>query len=362
MIFFDDKRKDVSTGFVENNPETAVHLPEATRRKILNSTVRLFAATYDPKNDEYPDVYATGVIFNVQGNTVQVLTALHNILVWKRLTVPPDDPAELLSDFAAKLTVYYGDGDMTFNAQAAAKKCQNNAVTIPALENACAECASKMKSPCYYDLALISCTKSEFATYATNFVLGANYQFQNQVAGLINGAEAVLKGKYACVQLGYGNTEEIRTKLIYNNNTKKMVRPLLPQSDEDKAEGKKPVPEPPVKKISQPPSNEMTKYHLHYRVTGLKDVASTCAFNQEAEAGSPPAYVMFPHAYFLKTTGGTSAPGDSGGPLYIIDTTNMNNVYLLGVTTGSDMEAAEVPATGLFYNDISTSVLPYFKL
>jgi hypothetical protein len=367
MIFLDDKRKDLSTGFVENNPATEPHLPDATRNKILNSTVRLFAPSYDSSNQNYPDMYGSGVIFNVQGNAVQVLTALHNVLVWKNLKTPPDDPSKLLSDFGEKLKVFYGNGNMSFNAQAAGNKCEKNTVTIPDVE-VCYECVSKLqpKSPCYYDLALISCEKSEFVTYANNFVLGADYKFDAKVAGLITGVEAVFKKKYACVQLGYGDREEKRPKLIFNKDQNKMeqvfqVIPLSPKAPAGTEPTKIQVFE---KRVSAPTSQNMTKYNLHYRVAKFENLETHCMFNQEATGkggDQTPAYVAYPHAYVLTTNGGTSAPGDSGGPVYIIDVADLTKVYLLGVTTGSDMEASEVPPTKRFYNDIVTSVLPYFE-
>ena len=44
-------------------------------------------------------------------------------------------------------------------------------------------------------------------------------------------------------------------------------------------------------------------------------------------------------------TDGTTAPSDSGGPLYAVDKTTMTDVFLLGVHTGEDMEAAPKPTS-----------------
>jgi hypothetical protein len=345
-------RKTKSTGFVENSPASAKHLPDATRKRILNSTVKLFASAADPKDKDSPNVNASGVIFSVEGNNVKILTAAHNILMWKKLSVPPKDWSDVLTDFAAKLTVYYGNGDLTFNSEVLTNKCKKSqnkdpiTVTIPVVPGV-ADCASTMKSPSMYDLALITCADATFATYVKNSVLGANFRFQEQVAGLIDGATATLQKKYACIQLGYGVLKETRTRLSYNAKSKTLVavtdnkpNPISKESDQ---------------------STGMKDYHLHYRVTALKANAATCMFNLEAEAGQAPSYSSYSDAFELSAIEGTSAPGDSGGPVYIVDTTDMTKVYLLGVTTGSDMEASETPPTGVFTNDISTSVLPYFQ-
>ena len=350
------ERKIKSVGFVENSPANTdaskVHLPDATRKRILNSAVKLFATADDPKDKDSPNVNASGVIFSVEGNNVKILTALHNILMWKKLSAPPQDWSTVLTDFGAKMTVYYGNGDLTFNSEVLTNKCkkaQNKdpiTVTVPLVPGVTA-CVSTMKSPSMYDLALITCADSSFAAYAKNSVLGADFKFQEQLTGLISGTEATLKKKHVCVQLGYGVLKETRTRLSYHAKSKKLV-----QVNDQKPN--------PVTQESEQGAG-MTAYHLHYRATVLKNAESTCVFNLETAAGEAPSYMGYSDAFVVSANGGTSAPGDSGGPLYIIDATDMTKAFLLGVTTGSDMEAAETPPAGVFVNDISTSVLPYFE-
>src|SRR5688500_20243952 len=110
-------RKTKSTGFVENSPQSPVHLPDATRKRILNSAVKLFASGYDPQDKNSPDVNASGVIFNVEGINVRILTAADNSLICRGLKAPPQDWSPVLTDGAATLTLYYRNGDPTCTSE-----------------------------------------------------------------------------------------------------------------------------------------------------------------------------------------------------------------------------------------------------
>lgn len=374
-----NERKTASTNFVENQ-QAQPHLPDATRKRILNSTVKLYVDAFD-KNHGF--LHASGVIFNVQGNYVQILTAAHNLLVWRGLTQPPEDWAELAKSFQEKLTVNYGPNDMTFNSQPTGK-CKADKVEIPPVEIPYNECLSKKKSPCLYDLALITCIDNKLVTYAKGF-LGQNYDFQGQLKALLEATKGALKKKdYAYIQLGYGLRSEERSKVMVldqntkmleyvwlNPQTKKYVKVRYNKDNKkwewfNKGEDKW-VPEdkanPKVFMKCEPDIKDMTEYFLHYRGTAPQNESLTGMFDLESKAGEVEAYTKYPYVIELGTNGGTSAKGDSGGPLYAVNRADMTKVYLLGVTTGSDLQTDESPPPPdkLFSNDISTSVIPYYE-
>jgi hypothetical protein len=284
---------------------------------------------------------------------VQILTALHNVLVWRELSASPQDAKELkdlLDGFGAALTVYYGPGDMSFNAKPTAS-CTNsqgnqkNTVVIPKVEGACSSCANK-NVPSLYDVAVITCTEKAFADYVTKSVLPKDYNFLKEVGPLLKATRSALDSKvYAHIQLGYGKTKDPRDKVTLEETNK--IKSLTNVTMEC------------AKELG------MTDYHLHYRVTAPANESMWCMVDLEkpkkAKVGDPTSYTAYSHAIELKTTEGTSAEGDSGGPLYAVKIKDKSKVYLLGVTTGADMQAAVKPPDKLFFNDISTSVIPYFE-
>jgi hypothetical protein len=85
-------------------------------------------------------------------------------------------------------------------------------------------------------------------------------------------------------------------------------------------------------------------------------------YNQTADVGSSPAYFEYADTLWLQgRKSSTTAEGDSGGPLYAVDK-DMDEVYLLGVTTGADMMAAERVTKRVFRNVISTSIARYLEI
>jgi hypothetical protein len=105
----------------------------------------------------------------------------------------------------------------------------------------------------------------------------------------------------------------------------------------------------------------VTAKALQYRLATPVFKKSKSAFDQVAGEGEEPAYDEYANAILLHGyQSGCTATGDSGGPLYAVDK-KFEGVYLLGVTTGSDVMEAKTVSKKVFRNDVSTSIAPYFN-
>src|SRR3982074_2561340 len=90
----------------------AQRFPEKMRQYLIKSTIRLDVGQY---------FKGSGVIFNVKTNVVEILTAAHNILVWKNQQLPPNNWTDLANGFAAELTVRYNPAGTAFNGAPSAE-------------------------------------------------------------------------------------------------------------------------------------------------------------------------------------------------------------------------------------------------
>jgi hypothetical protein len=330
--------KEAAISMVEGDKSS---FPESTKKRLLNSAVKLYGSG---KNGG--GFSGSGVIFNLDQNKVTILTAAHNVQIWATPDDPADDWDTYASGFAEAMTIGYGkDKDMTFNAAPTgnAPKNKNSASAPPTQE----DCTDQEK--CLYDLLVITSTDNGLRTYARNFVFGGKSfndiatQVQQEAKMIINSAEVLLDATlYYYIQLGYGLITDTREKQKKAANGKIEVIQAITKSCQAEA--------------------NMTAHNLHYRLTNPSFKEFNTYYNQSADAGQAPVYEMFPTVVSLKGKAASStAKGDSGGPLYVVEEKNPANVYLLGVTTGADMESARQPCHYVFKNVITTSVKPYLK-
>lgn len=327
------ENKDAATSLVENSPVNPKPFPQLTKKRILNSTVKLFGSN-KAKNSVFT---GSGVIVDVSNSAVTILTALHNLQIWAALTTPPANWGTYPSDFAAAMSIGYGSGDLTFNA-APTGIAKLKSATVPALTT----CGTRQN--CSYDLMVLTSTDSTFRNYAKASV------FNNQQDTLKPDAQKIVDSfnqllnaaEYHYVQLGYGNIKDDRYKeyLDTNQNIRKEKVQL-------KYCG---------------PGFQITASNLHYRL-GTPSFKVTKSYQQQlSDSGAAPSYLEYPEAIALVgKADSTTAEGDSGGPLYAVDKSSLTNVYLLGVTTGVDMNPAQRPSSWIFKNVISTSVVPYMS-
>ncbi len=328
---------------VENNPNAGGYVtpfPDAIRKRILNSTVRIYGTSKAGKSL----FSGSGVIFLVDSKTTYILTAAHNIMMWAGLTDPPTNWSGYTSSFAQAMSIAYGKQDMTFDKTPTGKSASNkNSVDAPPDQTGA--CAAR--TPCLYDLLLIKSTDTNLRSYAQQYVFGGesfddiNSQVRGEASEVINHLGSLLYLGNHChyVQLGYGKTQDAR---------------YIEWIDSNKIKQKE------IKGYCEYGTN-MHEYYLQYRLTTPCFSVTQSVYNQTAEAGDPPAYSEYTDAiWLLGRKSSTTASGDSGGPLYAVSK-DMKTVYLLGVTTGADMKAAQTISKA-FRNVISTSVKRYLKI
>ncbi len=332
--------KNAATSLVENDPNHTNPFPDAIRKRILNSTVRI----YGTAKGGGATFSGSGVIFLVDSTTAYILTAAHNLLVWAGLTDPPDKWSDYTSSFARAMTIAYGNQDMTFD-KAPTGSAAGNKNSVDSPPDQAGACAAR--TPCLYDLLLIKSTDANLRSYTKQYVFGdesfddINSQVSGEASKVINhqGSLLYLGNHYHYVQLGYGKTQDARD---------------IEWIDDDKIKQKE------IKGYCQYGTNMHTN-RLHYRLTTPSFSVTQSLYNQTADVDDPPAYSEYTDAiWLLGRKSSTTAEGDSGGPLYAVSK-DMKTVYLLGVTTGADMKAAQTISKA-FRNVISTSVKRYLKI
>ena len=324
---------------------------------MIKSTVRLDAQV------QGGNFQASGVIFNVVNNKVQILTAAHNLMFWGGLKVPPNDWDALAGQFAAVCKIRYNPKDGKFNGAVgdplARPNGNNDGIAVSQVVNKCN--SQDRNATCYYDLAVITCVDTNLANFAktflgNNYALGptAEYAATNQ-GGFLN------TKKYMYFQLGYGKTTDTRKpQTLGKDDEGKVIVKFGVAEDVKCGEGA-----------------GMDAHHLHYRVAKPLNAGYACFYDQVAANTEAPAYSANCAAIeFRASKNNSTAEGDSGGPVYAIEyteeetedeegevtnTVTYKKATLLGLTTGSDMMAGKEPPGITYFNDISTSVIPYLK-
>ena len=325
--------KEAATSLAENSPVNTNPFPLATKKRILNSAVKLYGSN-KAKNSAFN---GSGVIVNVDNASVTILTALHNLEMWAGLSAPPTNWGTYPNDFAGAMKIGYGNADLTFNA-APTGMAKVSAATIPAL-NVC-----DVRPNCMYDLMVLTSTDGPFRAYAKASVFNNTPNtIKQDAAQIVNSFENLLNiADYHYIQLGYGKIKDDRYKeyLDANGNIKKS--PVMWKYCEE--------------------GFQITANNLHYRLATPNFKEARSYYQQRSPAGQAPSFLEYPGALSLVgKADSTTGEGDSGGPLYAVDKSTLTKVYLLGVTTGADMEAALRPNSWTFKNVISTSVVPYMS-
>ena len=339
--------KNAATSLVENNPEAEDHLPDAARRRILNSTVKLVGKGAG-KGSTFT---GSGVIFYIDADKgVYILTAAHNVLVQAKAPMKRVSNMEaLLTQFTSKVQISYGGtqsgGDMSFNTDAYAR------ADITGGQVNLGSSLSHKTDNYLYDLVVLWSKDSALKTYTQKWVFGdgttpvdisAIQSTMKTEAEYYQGSTNYLldNGYYHHIQLGYGKNFDDR----YSEQIKggKIIQ------------GEKQV-------KGCESGTGMTSNHLHYRLAQPTSTWFPSSYLQTAPAGKSPAYLEFVKSIVMEgKVQSTTAEGDSGGPLFAVEKEDLGIVCLIGVTTGADMHAAQKPYATPFGNCISASVLPFY--
>jgi hypothetical protein len=342
--------REAAKGLVENAAEDEAdntpHFTDPIRRRILNSTIKLNGSSKSGTSA----FNASGAIFTVQDGSVTILSAAHNLLIWGEVSGPTGDWSDLEDKFAKKVKIKFGSGrsqetDLAFDTDPTGSAPINSVTVcrIPAL------CRSAV---CMYDVVVIKSRHAGLLTFARNSVFegladdAIARKTKAEATEIINRSSVLLDSrKYFHVQLGYGDIADTRYSDV-RDRLGKIVRTVIGPKSYQNTPGAAPW---------------LRKHRLHYRIASPSYTEVQSYYDQTAKTGEDPAYSETPNAISLAgRLSSTTAPGDSGGPLYAIDK-KMENVYLLGVTTGADMYPAKKISKHVFRNVISTSIAPYLK-
>jgi hypothetical protein len=335
--------KNDATTLVEGIPNpTQSTFPLATRKRVLNSAVKLFGSN-QAKTQSFT---GSGVIFNVDAGAAYILTAAHNLLIWAALPGPPNNWNNYLSAFAKAIKIGYGNADMTFNkAPTGTSDPSTNSIAAPPLPGPCT--GPPLRNNCMYDLIAIRTTDGGVRAYAQQYVFGGqsfnaiDTQVQQEGAKIKNSTAALLDWKsYYYVQLGYGDVKDDRDRESLDVNGLVQKQKVI--------------------KYCQP-GTAMIKNNLHYRLANPSGLGIVSMYNQVSAAGVAPSYFEYANTISLPgPMSSTTCEGDSGGPLWAV-AKDFSETYLLGVTTGGDMLAGQQVQRRVFRNVISTTVAAYFN-
>jgi hypothetical protein len=342
--------REVAKGLVENAAEdderNTPHFPDPIRKRILNSTIKLNGASKSGTSA----FNASGAIFTTLDGSVTILSAAHNLLIWGGVSEPPKNWSALEEGFAKKVKIKFGSGssqesDMRFDVDPTGSS-PIASVTVCRIDGLCRD------ADCMYDVVVIKSRHAGLLTFARNSVFGGladdaiARKTKAEAPEIINRSSVLLDSrKHFHVQLGYGDIADTRYSDI-TDDLGKIVRTVIGPKSYQNTRGAAPW---------------LHKHRLHYRIASPSYTDAQSYYNQTAETGEDPAYSETPNAISLVgRLSSTTAPGDSGGPLYAVDK-KMENVYLLGVTTGADMFPAKKASKYVFRNVISTSIAPYLK-
>ena len=343
---------ELSTRWVESKPEKPPKghepFPPAIRKRILNSTIRLVGGGFN----------GSGVIFNVKPGSVSIVTAAHNAMVFKKIKKPPQNwnNDALTGDrgFKNKVKIWYGSDDLTFNSKLE-KLADIETVEVPTPTDGC-----DGRQNCLYDLMIITSKEPKLLRYAVEKVFGGTWSDDaNTLKGEIDKintavkAEATLvkdqpnsflsRKKYWFVQLGCGEIQEVN---LDRRKKQSIVDEKIVEEFVDKGQCGG--------------GFDVSAQRLQYRWTYPHSQKIASMFDQSGEATEAEAYAESSNAISITgSRSSSSAPGDSGGPLYAIDK-GYAGAYLIGVNCGADMKPGKkicLPYT----NCVAVSVAPYWK-
>jgi hypothetical protein len=338
----------------EEEQNNTSQFPGLIRKRILNSTIKLTGSS-SGSSTRKGGFIASGAIFTVERGSVTILSAAHNLMVWGGVSKPPTNWKTLEDGFMNEVNIRFGSGssqdkDMTFDTDPTGT-APIHSVTVckigPPLE---APCGSR--AGCVYDVVVIKSRHAGLVTFAKKLVFNdLDYddiakKTRAEATEVITRTSVLLDlRQYYHIQLGYGAISETRYGDTTDDSGKIVKKKVGPKSCEPRKSG---VP-------------WVHKHCLHYRIARPSNKEVQSYFNQDSDEGEDPAYSEWPSAISLSgLCGSTTAPGDSGGPLYAVDK-KMANVYLLGVTTGVDMYPTKKISNRAFRNVLSTSIAPYLK-
>ncbi|MBV9280186.1 MAG: trypsin-like serine protease [Chloroflexi bacterium] len=303
----------MSESIQESTEAAFQRIPAEIRKNLLNISVKL-AGIPQGQGGEF---ICSGVILYSKGGITFIATAKHNVQLFNGFEDPPKWDQKHLVNFKKAITIYYDD-EMAFN-KSPAKKAEISFVH-----------SMLDKSTSWsYDVIILHSRDKDLAAFAK----------KNQVPLI-----SLQRTRYVT-----------RPNLYLARNGRTFIQTGYGFATEKVENGKLPTDE--LKGTN-------VQGALQYRITEpLADQTVTVYGELSAQKGQ---YFQHDHAIQLKANeNDSSAPGDSGGPLFVYTNDGeADRLYLIGVTTGADMAAREVKCPSgnkLRENGIAASLGPCYQ-
>lgn len=298
------------------------NLPAPIQTGLQNASVRLSGKTSGGQT-----FTGSAVILYSDGTDVVLATAKHNLYVFAGQFDPPAWSDDLVNSFRANVNVVY-DNSMSFGTMPTRTAALSGAFPVDAGGQ---PRSNYNQARWLYDVMILKSNDQNLMQFAAN-----NHVVDNPIDGADRGfvqkpGDYLRRGNQTVfIQTGYGNVRDTV------GDVKKIT---LPQ---------------PVNKAGSAKDGS-----LQYRTTLPSGTAPVTVFNQKET--NKQQYTQFDQAIQLTADPTSStAPGDSGGPLFVATyVRNAWRLYLIGITTGSDMAVAEEPCPkppALVANNVATSL------
>jgi hypothetical protein len=281
---------------------------------LQNTSVMLSGTT--PKGKGFT---GSGVILYSDTDTAYVVTAKHNLYVFNDQTDPPAtwDPT-VVTKFQQAIKINY-DGPMAFGKAPGRSASISQVVTVD------------IPSPgtWTYDVMILKSADSDLMGFAK---VNNLYPLDQADLNVVLNQQTYLQRNNTqnyFIQTGFGFVRDTAS------NAAKTKLPLNPTGSTNQNQT------------------------LQYRVTQPLAEQTNTVYNQFSTNKSQ--YYQFQNAFQVQADANNStAPGDSGGPLFLLTGAGGSwALYLIGVTSGSDMALAQTPCPAppnILENNIVTSL------
>ncbi len=318
------KKEDEPVKDGERSKATTFFNGLAVKNELLKATVLLHTGV----------AFASGVILGVDDTKAYILTAKHNLFILAGQLTPIDKTTEAPKTPGEYALTDYPDGiKISYRPTALLNAPEDPPKTAPVTVTGFnfAEVAGS-SDDWTYDAMLFECTNADFKTYVnTNrFIKKANYEEYSTILGQVKGKYQLLsRSLFQHIQLGYGFARAKDLDINTANYT----------SYEKKIQCKKSL-----------PSTTTTSPDL--------------LFEPSTQVRDRSKWRRMSHAIELDADNTKStAPGDSGGPLFAIKDATFT---LMGVTSGANFYSQKSkldnpPSDRSIQNNVATYWHEIFK-
>lgn len=306
----------LSMGQQDQDALTYAKINDAVRGILQRSSVKLYGITSGAT------FTGSGVLLYSTEGEALVVTAKHNLYIFAGKSDPPSWSNDTVNSFQQSIKIYY-DAAMDFGRSPASSAPITSIVPVN---------VDPEDNPWLYDVMILKSTDSALNTFASKNGCFTQTSLEDHGKFMSNHVNYLKRGTQSdsryFIQTGFGKVRDT------GEDSKKTVLPV----------GK---------------AGKNVEGAFQFRVTDPLGAESVTVYQQSNKSQ------FYPYAEAVQLTADTTsstAPGDSGGPLFVTfydRLTKFWKLYLIGVTTGANMAASEIRCPtppAIVENNISTSL------